>query len=108
MRIQDGFALVVDGGRTSGSTVVFFDTGRTAWVATHVHAPTNGVSTSVAREADGLPIFEGRATDRRGERIFRRRYETHGPDHYTIRTDISFDEGVTWIDDQIVQEVRRR
>ncbi len=30
-------------------------------------------------------------------------------DHaYTIRTDVSFDEGVTWIDDQMVQQVRRR
>ena len=106
--IQDGFALSIDEGRTSGTTVVFFDTDRAAWVATAFHAPTNGVTTSMASESTGPPIFEGRATDRRGERIFRRRYQRHGLDHYTIRTDISFDEGVTWIDDQMVREVRRR
>ena len=107
-RIQDGFLLIVDEGRTAGTTLIYYDTSSSEWIATAYHAPTNGVSTSRAPLADGVPVFEGRATDRRGERILRRRYEAHGADHFTVRTDISFDEGVTWIDDQIVQEVRRR
>ena len=105
---QDEFMLVVDEGRTSGTTFIYFDTGAAEWVATSVHAASNSVTSAGAADAAGLPVFEGRGTDRRGERIFRRQYEVHGPDHFSVRTDVSFDEGQTWIADQIVQEVRRR
>ncbi len=107
-RIQDGFALLLDQGRTAGTILIYFDTDEAAWVATGFHAPTIAVTTSVAAATEGLPVFEGRETDRRGERIFRQRYELHGPDAYTIRTDVSFDEGVTWMDDQMIRQVRRR
>ena len=63
---------------------------------------------SVAPFTDGLPVFTGEGSDRRGDRTFRRRYEIIDRDHYRIRTDVSFDEGMTWIVDQIVQEVHRR
>lgn len=105
---QDGFLLQIDEGRTSGSTFIFFDTAAQAWKTTEIHAPSNSAGGATAALADGLPVFEGRATDRRGPRLFRRRYEVHGPDHFTVRTDITFDEGVTWLDDQIVLQVRRR
>lgn len=107
-RIQDGFALLLDEGRTSGTTLIYFDTEQDAWIATAFHAPTNAVTTSTAEKSDGMPMFEGRGTDRRGERIFRQRYELQGSDAFVIRTNVSFDEGVTWIDDQIVQEIHRR
>lgn len=105
---QDGFLLVIDEGRTSGTTLIYFDTAADEWVSTAFHAPTNGVTRSTAPSTGELPVFEGMATDRRGERTFRTRYEVHGPDHFTVRTDVTFDGGDTWLDDQIVQEVRRR
>lgn len=108
IRIQDDFVLLIDDGSTSGSTFIFFDSAERRWTATAVHAPTNSMTHSSAPFADGLPVFVGRGSDRRGDRTFRRRYEIIDPDHYRIRTDVSFDEGVTWIVDQIVQEVRRR
>lgn len=40
-------------------------------------------------------------------RILRRPYEIHAPDHYSVRTDVSFDDGATWIEDQVVLEVHR-
>jgi len=46
--IQDGFAMLLDEGRTSGSAVIYFDTERAKWVATQFHAPTNSVTTSNA------------------------------------------------------------
>lgn len=107
-RIQDDFMLLIDEGRTSGSTLIYFDGTTAEWVATAFHAPTNGVTRSAAAATEGLPVFEGRATDRRGERIFRTRYEVHGPDHFTIHIDVSFDDGVTWLDDQSVREARRK
>lgn len=105
---QDGFVLILDEGRTSGTTLIYFDTGTSEWVATLFHAPTNGVNAVRAAASEELPVFVGSGSDRRGERVFRRRYEVHDADHYTVRTDVSFDDGTTWIDDQIVQEVRRR
>ena len=106
---QDGFLLVIDQGRTSGTSVVYYDTPTSQWVGTQFHAATNSVSTTRAQSGQGgPPVFAGRGTDRRGERISRTSYELHDADHFTIRTDISFDEGVTWIDDQIVHEVTRR
>lgn len=106
--IQDGFVLLLDEGRTSGTTLIYFDTAETEWVSTAFHAPSNSVTRSSAPSTGELPAFEGSATDRRGERTFRTRYELQGPDHFLVRTDVTFDGGVTWIDDQIVQEVRRR
>ncbi len=107
-RIQDDFVILIDDGSTSGSTWVFFDSNVKAWTATSLHAPTNATTTSTAPFEAGLPVFVGRGTDRRGDRTFRRRYEVVSERHYRIRTDVSFDEGVTWIDDQVVQDVRRR
>ncbi len=106
-KAQDDFLFIIDEGRTSGTTVVYYDTSKSEFIATQYHAATNAVSTSSAESVEGPPVFKGRATDRRGERIFRTRYELHGADHFSIRTDISFDDGVTWIDDQIVRDVRR-
>jgi hypothetical protein len=105
---QDGFVLIVDEGRTSGTAVIYYDTGLQEWVSSSVHAPTNTATSARAPAADGVPVFAGRGSDRRGERVFQRRYEIHDQGHFTIHTDVSFDGGVTWIDDQVVAEVRRR
>lgn len=106
-RAQDGFMLIIDEGRTSGTNMIYYDTAASEWVATSIHAATSAMTVARATVTTDTPVFEGRGTDRRGERIFRRRFVIHSPDHFTIHTDVSFDEGVTWIDDQIVQDVTR-
>ncbi|NKB86980.1 MAG: hypothetical protein GKS06_01995 [Acidobacteria bacterium] len=105
---QDGFVLLIDEGRTSGTAMVHFDTARQVWASHSIHAASNSSTTALAPASDALPVFEGRGVDRRGERIFQRRYEVLDAGHFAIRTSVSFDDGVTWIEDQIVQSVRRR
>lgn len=106
--IQDDFVMLADEGRTSGTTSFFYDAEANQWVALAIHAPTGAVTRSRAPRSDGQLVFTGTGTDRRGERIFVRAYELEDADHYRIRTNVSFDGGTTWIDDQILQEVRRR
>lgn len=105
---QEGFALFADEGRTAGSTTFYFDPEGGHWVALSLHAPTAAVTRSTApASGDGI-VFTGRGTDRRGERIFVRTWEQVDQDHIRIRTDVSFDGGETWIDDQIIQDIERR
>ena len=105
--VQDGFALLVEEGETAGTTLIHFDTEQRAWIAQGLHAPTNAITRAVASYREGTPVFEGEGTDRRGARLFRKRYVRVDEDHYRIHTDVSFDRGSTWIADQIVQDVRR-
>ena len=105
---QDGFVLLIDEGRTSGTTMIYIDPASEEWVSIAIHAPTGSLTRSTAPVGEGTPVFSGSGVDRRGERIFRRSYTRHSSDHFTVRIDISFDAGETWIDGQSVQQVRRR
>lgn len=96
-----------DDGRTAGTALLAWDTGRATFVSRALHAPTNGWTESAGGLLEGVLTLAGEATDRRGPRIFSTRYVRHDPDHYTVHTDVSFDQGVTWIDDQMVMDVTR-
>ena len=106
--VQDGFAITVDDGRQGGATHLQFHTEESRWLMLTSHAPTNSHGEAEARLEGEQMVVRGRATDRRGERMYVTVYQIHSTDHYTSRTRVSFDDGATWIEAQMVREFRRR
>lgn len=109
-RIQDGFALLVDDGRTAGTRLLYFDPVRATWGQRAFHAPSGSFTfpEGTGTVLGGVLTLMGTGSDRRGERLIRTRFVPEGPDRYAVYTDISFDQGRHWLIDQIVQDVVRR
>lgn len=109
-RTDDGFALILDDGRTGGVRLFYFDQARGVWGERGFHAASGsfGFRESSGRVHEGTLLLEGTGADRRGERLIRSRF-VPGPDGlYSVTVDVSFDSGSHWILEQShVTAVRR-